>query len=1086
MKKFLLHGEMAAQFCESIELDVKTMRQAIDGIACNYPSFKSYYVNKSIKGVSYVFVGKTGDKLENFCMDMPLTENEYSILPAIEGAAGAAGMAGGFLGNFALGYAMQWLSDQTKPQDDGTPEYEIIRTNSSIYSQNENRAEQGLPVPVVYGQIRIGSQIIHSSIHNYDMDFDNNQIYAGKPKRTRLSKLIGGADYTFINPTDITDFRDSTNERISALVDKNLDSTKRTSLSEMGRDRDSTKLFDSSSENEALNGGFQNSSDSSNELRSFGPSEDVPTYTQANADWWDHTQSVNPRPYLFPVAGSIDENMRPSASDNYAVERVSKAGAIPDDIDDQVLAWRNASQPLTVGSRGQYQKLESMGIYKSLEVLSEGPIAGLANPITGSDRDNGYTNFPYGRTDPTIPAGAANLGYVKYDFDSDSILSENNNTTVVINNGGENYSAVDGTYILTGDGTPHPTSNLYIKADKPVDSKSARINDISFNESDIVYYIHNNSTPTEAKYYSSNGLFLLNSGDGSIHPNTNNDITNIEGALSVAYLTSEATDNAATTGVFNLNALQTDSDILGKNFKIGASYGNSQISYEIEPVSEPFEYKCKIEKTTETSRVSEAASLDLGSRYLDMFMQSDFETVYDDEYKNSNSTTLPFTDFTWNEMARIYVDGDYGIQGNLDQSVTITVANNNAGQSRFRRVATVTVTLQEYVTLSDVVITVNAGSRAPNFTAAQVLYSSFSADSDGSNYFADNATRTINLGILLRSAAFANALFDQFNAIAGINMDSITLPSMTYADIAHGGGKYVKFGVGSGSNTTPSVKIANNLPQYIIEGGNDNFDSVRIVENGAIAEDNSAIPKGFYSPFIFPRVTVFVLRKTVNFGFTRFSMLPTSIDCVASVSAQGTIAAIHLLRVPDLPVFDSGLGGFTPIMPHETDARSFPFFMSSDGDNYQDIGIYCKIDKSNSDISAFFDIDNESLALSDTRRSSFAGEIVWSDHISINQPDTNSSFGAGMFTEAIDFLTYNDPNVPITKDIILDSVPSNINDPTTNAIVRVSIESIDIRDAAVYKANLLPNSITGFMSPMIKDKNAIAVVRAAKRQGITI
>jgi len=56
MKKFVLHGEMANQFCESIELNVKTMRDAIDGIACNYPSFKSFFVNKSIKGVSYVLL----------------------------------------------------------------------------------------------------------------------------------------------------------------------------------------------------------------------------------------------------------------------------------------------------------------------------------------------------------------------------------------------------------------------------------------------------------------------------------------------------------------------------------------------------------------------------------------------------------------------------------------------------------------------------------------------------------------------------------------------------------------------------------------------------------------------------------------------------------------------------------------------------------------------------------------------------------------------------------------------------------------------------------------------------------------------
>ena len=107
------------------------------------------------------------------------------------------------------------------------------------------------------------------------------------------------------------------------------------------------------------------------------------------------------------------------------------------------------------------------------------------------------------------------------------------------------------------------------RADKPVSLKAAKINDIRFREEDVVYYIDNVETATEPKYYSSNGLFLLNSGDGSIHPNTNDDIVNITGALSNAYLSDEATDNAGTTGVFNLNALQTDSEILNKSFKIG-------------------------------------------------------------------------------------------------------------------------------------------------------------------------------------------------------------------------------------------------------------------------------------------------------------------------------------------------------------------------------------------------------------------------------------------------------------------------------------------------------------------------------------
>ena len=285
--------------------------------------------------------------------------------------------------------------------------------------------------------------------NNYDMDFDNNLLYAGKPKRTRLSKLIGGADYSFIDSTEVTDFRAGTVESFNTYLGNELDPSKRTFFEQIG---DQTKALTRDHENEAFNGGFANNSDSSNELKQFGPSEDVPEYSRADADWWDHTQSINPRPFLYPKTDDIDSNMRPSGPDDITVERVSKAGAIPTDDDDRILSWRNASKELTVGSRGQYQKLESLSMYKSLEILSEGPIAGLANPITGFDRDNGYINYPYGKQDPTIPEGAANFGFLKYDFNSDSLLSENDNLNVTIEKAGQNYT--DGTYTLTGDGKP--------------------------------------------------------------------------------------------------------------------------------------------------------------------------------------------------------------------------------------------------------------------------------------------------------------------------------------------------------------------------------------------------------------------------------------------------------------------------------------------------------------------------------------------------------------------------------------------------------------------------------------------------------
>jgi hypothetical protein len=56
-----------------------------------------------------------------------------------------------------------------------------------------------------------------------------------------------------------------------------------------------------------------------------------------------------------------------------------------------------------------------------------------------------------------------------------------------------------------------------------------------------------------------------------------------------------------------------------------------------------------------------------------------------------------------------------------------------------------------------------------------------------------------------------------------------------------------------------------------------------------------------------------------------------------------------------------------------------------------------------------------------------------------------------------------------------------ITDKRLGKKVNVDIKAIDIPNAIIF-----PNSITGFRSPNNNDRNAIAVVRAAKKQGRNI
>lgn len=1068
MKKFILHGEMASDFCKEISLKVNTMREAINGLSSNFPKFRKYYIKKTLSGVQYLFVDEKQNAIEQYCFDLPLTEDVYHILPSVQGSNGALP----FVANFGLGYLMQKFMSDLQPEDDGTPEYEVITTNSFIYTQNENRAEQGTPIPVVYGQLRVGSKVIQSSIHNYDYNYDDAEIYAGNPQPTKIAKMA--SDYSFIEPKEIQDLRTPTTEAFIDYKDSRNDASKRNDI-EIGSDGE--KMHSISRENEPMNAGYDNNrGKSSNEHRSFGPSSKTPTLAKANASWWNLGKyNSQPRPFIYPPSGSIDDNMRPQHDDDLCGERLSKAGLIPSEPE-KVLSWRDAGDSMNVGVRGNYQKLESIGIHKSLEVLSEGPIAGLASHITGSEFDNGNVYFPYESADISPSPSSIKLESIKYDFNTNSLMSQSNNSTVTIMSSGSNYNNFTG--ILSGDGTIF--NGLSIKADSPKDLSSAKISDIRFNGPDdpnlIVYHINNSSTPDEPKYVSSNGLFLLNSGDGAVHPNTNNDADSIDNTLDAKYLIEEATDNAATTGVFQLQVLEEDSNDLEQDFRIGSNYGRDGFQFSISPDSARCIISSEISKTQSFDRESTSSVLDAGTRFLDLTFSPDFEAVFD-EFKTYNDTDLPWDNsLAISQMVRIYYDQNGGsnlVDGDGDiRNININVIIGTYTQDRFRqsditRNLSVDISLDTYLQLGDVTVNFNNDSGrtktsvSPNRTSldpANPLIDYFDelCDTDGRG----NAPAAQSLSLLLRDPNFANDVFNAFNGQMGGNLTSVTLPSFDLPvddrTVTHGGGLYIKFGVGSGSDVAQG-NFSDNIPLHTLQRNCDHFNDLLITDSGIIDEDSSGHPKGKYHPLLYPRITVYILRKTMTAGLTSFAFHPTNIDAVAEINSQGLIENVHLLRVPDNPVFDTTNEVYTPILPQSD--RQAPFLASDIAISYEDLGVFCKIDNSDSEMDAKLYIENGSLVVSPARRDTFEAELLWSDHIQQNAPSTDDSFAAGLFAETLAVTDWNNSVVAQQKVFQFDNLDEEFAEPDTVAEVTINIESIDISDAAIYKVNSINNSL---------------------------
>jgi len=1066
MKKFILHGEMSELFCDSLEIDAHTMREVILSLSANYPEFKKYFISKSLKGIQYMFVDSKQQHLENYCLDLPLKDDVYHILPAV---AGGAAMGTMFLANFAASFAMQKLSSKLGDgiEDDGSPEYEIITTNSFIYQNNENKIEQGTPVPVVYGQLRVGSKVIQSSIHNYDYDYDNATIYDIKTTETVLATLTD-TEYTFVNPSEIIDLRESTDEAFGPYKTSTQDSTKRRLL-EGGSSAFSAnngKLPSADSENESV-AGFNNGGDggkSTNEIKIFGPSDRSAMYAKASAGWWDHHAPSLPRPYLFAQQGHIDENMRPAGSRDLSVEILEKDGVQPSTTSTQSIAWTSKYQPMRVGARGNYQKLESIGIHKTLEILSEGPIVGFANPITGFNRDNGQPSYPYGASDLSIVSPNVSLAPLKYDPTLDTLVAQDGTNNVEILVSGTGYVN------FTGQVTGNSTSTLpdfKITVANPISSTAASVGGISFDSPEglttFVAGTGNIENPDIGYISSSNNLFLLGvtgnavSNSGELIANTNS-ATNFESPLNAQYLTQESTDNG-NQYVFQLHQLEEDTDTLNQDFSIGAGYGKTGFDITISPNSSRFEFIVETEDSTPYDRVSQAEVLDLG-RYESSISSSTFEDAINDEYFESTNTTIPLTNYGWDEMVRIYYDG-----GTEIDSLNLSGSTTWAPHSSYPYY-TITVSSSNFLSPgNNATLTYNSAIGSENSSAIAWWNSLIGVSAGDYRRQSGGITRSIATWMQIGASLSNNPPF--FDTFFGNNINSST----------YNGIKYIKFGVGSGSTTATGTRNGNtpNLPAYTLEGGNDNFNSITVTNNGFNEKDDHASPCGFYNPLLFPRVTVFMLRKYQDGeGVVSYDFVPTNIDAVASVTARGTVQSIHLLRVPDNPVYDKNLGdaaGYTPISPH--DINHFPFGSITTATfetvsfttKFQDLGVACCIDPSNNASKLNLDINNGSLVLKNNPRDSFIEVSDWSDHISTNANSFSLSpssvpYAAGIFQDFSltggNRLFYNNPGfTAFNKDFVLSSISDEFNTPSTFAEATLNIENINISNG--YKVSSLPH-----------------------------
>jgi predicted phage tail protein len=198
MTNIILHGILAKEFQPSFRMKIHKAVNVVKAINANRTSFNKRILDLAKEGLNYTIIvdGKKITELEE--LNIQKEPQEIHLVPLIVGsgpfalgsavvtaigsifvggaAAGAfAATAGGVFLSKVVGFAILTAASiglqmllAPKP-DDFAPISATTKAlqESFLFSDKTNVASQGAPIPIGYGRLKVGSQIIQSCLKSY-------------------------------------------------------------------------------------------------------------------------------------------------------------------------------------------------------------------------------------------------------------------------------------------------------------------------------------------------------------------------------------------------------------------------------------------------------------------------------------------------------------------------------------------------------------------------------------------------------------------------------------------------------------------------------------------------------------------------------------------------------------------------------------------------------------------------------------------------------------------------------------------------------------------------------------------------------
>ena len=174
MTNIRLHGVLAKEYGQNFSLNVGRPKNVLHAIDANRDGFIARMIQLHKEGCVYEVIINNTRLTEPNSLEEENDPATIDLVPVISGSGPIAAMvvaAGGtaLLGNIVAAVVWAAISFALSPQ----PELQQIEAtaqaskSSLIFSNIVNTANQGAPLPVGYGRLKVGSQVIQATIKSY-------------------------------------------------------------------------------------------------------------------------------------------------------------------------------------------------------------------------------------------------------------------------------------------------------------------------------------------------------------------------------------------------------------------------------------------------------------------------------------------------------------------------------------------------------------------------------------------------------------------------------------------------------------------------------------------------------------------------------------------------------------------------------------------------------------------------------------------------------------------------------------------------------------------------------------------------------